>query len=526
MKGLRFENVESATPVIPVRNDVACFLGLAAVRSGSDGSLPEVPESLRRWLVAEGWWTETGAGALRPGSLLDVPLPIGDWATFDHLFAWEQRPYGKLGGVPVSGAGYLGAAVRSFFAQGGRKCYVVSAGAPLSYDAPRAARDAQLAALLPVYQGQRSRREQWHGLHHLFGLPEVAFVTLPDLAELAADAPPRATPAQDLPPPAEPRFTACVTPTAAPEANPVVRRLNAPWHDAAGFGRWRVALRRALHWLHDWRRDVQLLAALPQAEPSSEAAADPLVRLHATDSLRGDLARSGSLASPRLQLLHPWLQLDYAGDLPAALEPGEGVLAGLLARNALTRGTWRNASGQPLLGLRDLSPRLSRAARLAPNPQAPQDASPQAPLIDRVSLLDETPAGRVLRSDVTTDNDPLRRQAAIERTLGMIWRAARLLGDEFVFENSGESLWRRVEQRLGELLTELQDAGALAGRRPGEAFGVRCDRATMSQQDIDNGRVIAQLWVRPVASIETLRIQLTLGDAGQVSLRRLGREAA
>jgi phage tail sheath protein FI len=72
----------------------------------------------------------------------------------------------------------------------------------------------------------------------------------------------------------------------------------------------------------------------------------------------------------------------------------------------------------------------------------------------------------------------------------------------------------------------MQRVGALAGTRPGEAFQVRCDRSTMTQQDIDNGRVIAQVMIRPVASIETMRIQLAFGGGGHVSLSPLGLEAA
>ena len=203
MKGLVFDTTAPPLAAAPARNDVACFIGLVEPRADA-----EPPAALRRWLIDEGWWAEEGGQGLRPGSLLDVPLPLRDWEEFDALFAWDRRDYGKLLGQPVNGAGYLGAALRSFFAQGGRKCYLVAMGAPLAYGATRAERDDALARLVPPLAGGRPRREEWHGIEHLLGLPEASFVAFPDLAELSADYSPAATPAPEVAP-VEPVFTAC-----------------------------------------------------------------------------------------------------------------------------------------------------------------------------------------------------------------------------------------------------------------------------------------------------------------------------
>ena len=39
--------------------------------------------------------------------------------------------------------------------------------------------------------------------------------------------------------------------------------------------------------------------------------------------------------------------------------------------------------------------------------------------------------------------------------------------------------------------------GALLGTKPEEAFFVRCDRTTMTQNDLDNGRLICLIGVAP-----------------------------
>ncbi|MFH7319205.1 phage tail sheath protein [Desulfurivibrio sp. D14AmB] len=534
MKGLRFEVLTSSAPAAANRADLACFIGLVKVRDA------EPPADLRQWLQQEGWWpTATAAGA-RGGapSLYQVPVPVASWERFDQLFAWDQRPYDEA----TLGATYLGAAVRSFFAQGGRKCYVVSCGEPLAYGASRPERDAALRQLVPLAMGQAGQRGSWYGLHHLFGLPGVSFVILPDLAELACSLREENPPPSELPPPL-PEFTNCSEPGPLPARERRVMRLPLPVCDDQDYHRWRAVVHRATRWLADHRREMQLLAALPVPHRESAAAVGLLPFLHRQGWLSGalaagdcpagaegldELAREAcSIASAFLQLGYPWLKTAYAGDLPAALEPPEGVLAGLLARNALTRGTFRSAIPLPLQELVGVFPRLDQAQLHGLNPQAPWRASPQAALNDRVSLFGPTPEGLRLLSDVTTSNEPTYRQAAINRTIGLVMRAARAVGEEYVFDSSGEHLWRQVGSRLSDVLRAMQDAGALAaGGGDREAFLVRCDRSTMSQQDIDSGRVVAQVTIRPVAAIETMRIQLAMGDGGRISLSSLGVEAA
>jgi hypothetical protein len=533
MKGLIFEPLTPKAEAAANRTDLACFIGLARVREG------EPPSDLRAWLQQEGWWPTGSAVGARPATLYDVPLPVASWERFDQLFAWDEREYGEAGGAAVRGATYLGAAVRSFFAQGGRKCYVVSCGEPAALAADRAARDAMLLKLVPADIGRSPRREEWHGLHHLFGLPGASFVALPDLAELAAEYHEAPLAPLALPRPV-PEFIECSQPGGEePTAAKQVVQLAAPTCTDAEYAIWRDTVHRAAVWIADHRRDLQLLAALPLPHLDSTAAADLLAFMHAEGWLSGALAAGScpaagtdaekeacSIASAFLQLGYPWLQAGYAGDLPAGLEPPEGVLAGLLARNALTRGTFRNGCALAPHNLQGLAPRLRPAQMEGRNPRAPLRASPMAPLIDRVSLFGpETGAIRLL-SDVTTSNDAACRQANINRTIGLVMRAARCIGEEYVFESSGERLWQQLRSRLTDVLRAMHQAGALAGRDQADAFFVRCDRSTMTQNDLDNGRVIVQVMIHPAASIEAMRIQLAIGDGGRVTLSALGLEAA
>ena len=77
-----------------------------------------------------------------------------------------------------------------------------------------------------------------------------------------------------------------------------------------------------------------------------------------------------------------------------------------------------------------------------------------------------------------------------------------------VFEPNGEELWRRVRSNIEAfLLTEFQK-GVLPARKPEQAFFVRCDRSTMTQDDIDNGRLVAVIGVALLRPAEFVIVRI------------------
>jgi hypothetical protein len=500
MGRIRFERQAPVLASDPQRADVALFVGFAARRPGP------APEAIRRWLAERGW---LGSPYERPptDALLDVPVPIETWDAFDATFVWD-------------GTAYLGAAVRSFFAQGGRRCYVVRLGDPLPYGAGPEERAEHLATLVPRLGGRvrvsPGDRRSWSGVGHLFGLPDVSFLCLPDLPDLARDAvpPPPVVITRTEPPE---RFVECSAPEPPPLADGWARRLQAPRCGAAGYARWADAVRPVARLLAERLREVHLVAAVPLPREGDRDTAD-LLRLfqeeHWLDPL---LDGSAGLGSAFVQLVFPWLRTPASKGLPEELESPDGALAGLLARNALARGTFRSSAGLALANVLSLGPELRR------------DATERAgiggfSLIDRISLLGPTPSGLQLLSDVTTSADPGYRPAGVSRLVSTLVRAARRLGEDSTFEPSGEALWTRVQDRTATVLRALWDLGALRGATPGEAFDVRCDRSTMSQQDIDQGRVVARVRFEAAAPVESITVVLALDEGGQISVT--GTEAA
>lgn len=71
-----------------------------------------------------------------------------------------------------------------------------------------------------------------------------------------------------------------------------------------------------------------------------------------------------------------------------------------------------------------------------------------------------------------------------------------------VFEPNGENLWAIVSRIISNfLLTEWRN-GALEGARPEDAYFVHCDRSTMTQSDIDNGKLICVIGVAMIKPAE------------------------
>ena len=71
-----------------------------------------------------------------------------------------------------------------------------------------------------------------------------------------------------------------------------------------------------------------------------------------------------------------------------------------------------------------------------------------------------------------------------------------------VFEPNGERLWANIRQTISDFLYNEWRNGALLGASPEEAYFVRCDRSTMTQNDLDNGRLVCLIGVAIIKPAE------------------------
>jgi phage tail sheath protein FI len=77
-----------------------------------------------------------------------------------------------------------------------------------------------------------------------------------------------------------------------------------------------------------------------------------------------------------------------------------------------------------------------------------------------------------------------------------------------VFEPNGEELWANVRRTIEDFLLEEWRQGALVGQKPEEAFLVRCDRSTMTQDDLDDGRLVCVIGVATLKPAEFVIIRI------------------
>jgi phage tail sheath protein FI len=78
-----------------------------------------------------------------------------------------------------------------------------------------------------------------------------------------------------------------------------------------------------------------------------------------------------------------------------------------------------------------------------------------------------------------------------------------------VFEPNDELLWVRVQRTITNFLEGVWRSGALVGSSADQAFFVNIGPETMTQDDIDNGRLICVIGVAPVKPAEFVIFRLT-----------------
>jgi phage tail sheath protein FI len=84
------------------------------------------------------------------------------------------------------------------------------------------------------------------------------------------------------------------------------------------------------------------------------------------------------------------------------------------------------------------------------------------------------------------------------------------------FEPNAEPLWAEIRNRMEKFLHRLFRAGVLKGSSPQEAYWVRCGCETMTQEDLNKGRlhVLVGLAPRKPAEFVVLRITQTVRANG------------
>ncbi|MCU0490522.1 MAG: phage tail sheath family protein, partial [Chloroflexaceae bacterium] len=110
--------------------------------------------------------------------------------------------------------------------------------------------------------------------------------------------------------------------------------------------------------------------------------------------------------------------------------------------------------------------------------------------------------GYLLWGARTISDDPEWKYLNLRRYFAYLERSIDRGTQWAVFENNSRPLWDNVRRTIEDFLYNEWKMGALMGDKPEQAFFVRCDLSTMTQNDIDNGRLVCLIGVAAVRPAE------------------------
>jgi hypothetical protein len=202
-------------------------------------------------------------------------------------------------------------------------------------------------------------------------------------------------------------------------------------------------------------------------------------------------------------MYHPWLQMFDAGAKRPDFFPPSGAMAGIYARSDNERGVHKAPANEVVRGCTGLSCNYNNGEQDILNPMG-------------VNLIRAFP-GRGIRvwGARTISSNGLWKYLNVRRLFIYVEESIRANTNWVVFEPNSETLWGRVTRTIETFLATCWRDGALAGSSPDQAFFVECGPTTMTQDDIDNGRLICQIGIAPVKPAEFVIFRITQKTASE-----------
>lgn len=204
----------------------------------------------------------------------------------------------------------------------------------------------------------------------------------------------------------------------------------------------------------------------------------------------------------------PWVKmLDPTGLSPEPiLVPPSGFVAGLYAKTDAQRGVWKAPAG--------VNVGLGGAVGLAVNFTDVQQGNLNIKNVNCIRQFASSGivlwGARTLYADPEWKYIPIRRMAIFLRVSiynGIQWA---------VFEPNDEPLWAQLRLNIGSFMTGLFRRGAFQGSTLSQAFFVKCDSETTTQDDINLGIVNILVGFAPLRPAEFVVVKISQ-KAGQSS---------
>lgn len=187
---------------------------------------------------------------------------------------------------------------------------------------------------------------------------------------------------------------------------------------------------------------------------------------------------------------YPWIEVSDPHTNRQKLVPPGGHVAGVIARSDGTYGVHAAPANEPVRGAVALQHEITKDEQDLLNPKG----------INCIRSFQGR--GIQLWGARTTSSDPSWKYINVRRLFLYVEQSIEEGTEWAVFESNDRDLWARVRQSVENFLTTVWRDGGLQGTTADEAFYVKCGEETMTQDDIDNGRLIVEIGISPVKPAE------------------------
>lgn len=195
-----------------------------------------------------------------------------------------------------------------------------------------------------------------------------------------------------------------------------------------------------------------------------------------------------TMDSDHAALYHPWVIVSNPdarpGDRSRPLEiavPPSGHVSGIYARNDAERGVYKAPANEVVTGALRFESAITMGQQEVLNPEG-------------INVLRSFRGrGHRVWGARLASSDPEFKYVNVRRYFNYIASTLDRGTQWVVFEPNNDQLWERVTATVSDFLYDEWTSGALLGRTQDEAYFVRCSRSTMTQADIDNGRLICEV---------------------------------
>jgi hypothetical protein len=207
-------------------------------------------------------------------------------------------------------------------------------------------------------------------------------------------------------------------------------------------------------------------------------------------------------------IYYPWIRVYDASTNSDRLVPPAGHVAGIYARTDIERGVHKAPANEVVRGISLADPLefpVTKGMQDILNPRG----------VNCIRDFRADRRGIRVWGARTMSSDGEWKYVNVRRLFIYVEESIDEGTQWVVFEPNDDPTWAKVRRSIGNFLTRVWHSGALMGATAEEAFFVKCDRTTMTQDDIDNGRLICYIGIAPVKPAEFVifRISQKTADA-------------